>query len=313
MGAFTCLDLFSGAAGAWTLGLHRAGFRTVAAAEADPWRREMFAKRWGVHVYADVREITADAWDGARPFLVCGSPPCQHISAANTRGRGVLGDRLFFEAARIADELRPTWIAFENSDRLPARGYDSVAASLEGAGYDLWPVILGAGHAGAAHRRNRIFVIGRLSASADTGQGRTLEQSSGLGCLGADADRNGGQMLSGDNMGGRKRSAAEGAGDDRIGVGGISADADGAGLRIEQGRRCWPDGARAPISLDPGAGLGPVGTASLASYLRAYAGIPRRLAERWRAAFGDAIPPQITEVIGHAILALEADEMARAA
>lgn len=36
---FRVLDLFAGAAGGWTLGLHRAGFVTVAACEIVPWRR----------------------------------------------------------------------------------------------------------------------------------------------------------------------------------------------------------------------------------------------------------------------------------
>src|SRR3990167_5968957 len=35
----TVLDLFCGAAGGWSLGLERAGFRTVAACESDPRRR----------------------------------------------------------------------------------------------------------------------------------------------------------------------------------------------------------------------------------------------------------------------------------
>lgn len=43
----TVLDLFAGAAGGWSLGLHRAGFRTVAAVELDPWRRATFGRLHG--------------------------------------------------------------------------------------------------------------------------------------------------------------------------------------------------------------------------------------------------------------------------
>lgn len=43
----TVLDLFSGAAGGWSLGLERAGFNTVAACELDPWRRQVFARLHG--------------------------------------------------------------------------------------------------------------------------------------------------------------------------------------------------------------------------------------------------------------------------
>ncbi len=39
----TVLDLFCGGAGGWSLGMHRAGYRTVAACEIDDWRRSVFA------------------------------------------------------------------------------------------------------------------------------------------------------------------------------------------------------------------------------------------------------------------------------
>lgn len=42
----TVLDLFSGAAGGWTLGMHRAGYATLAMCEIDLWRREQLARRW---------------------------------------------------------------------------------------------------------------------------------------------------------------------------------------------------------------------------------------------------------------------------
>ena len=37
------LDLFSAAAGGWSLGLHRAGFVTIAACEIVEWRRILYA------------------------------------------------------------------------------------------------------------------------------------------------------------------------------------------------------------------------------------------------------------------------------
>lgn len=40
------LDLFCGAAGGWSLGMHRAGYHTIAACEIDPWRRAVFAQHW---------------------------------------------------------------------------------------------------------------------------------------------------------------------------------------------------------------------------------------------------------------------------
>jgi hypothetical protein len=114
------LDLFCGAAGGWSLGLHRAGFTTVAACEVDPWRRSVFGRNNpGVVLYDDVRTLGADRLLrdlGFLPEIVCGSPPCQDASTANTKGRGVDGERtgLFFDAVRIVREVRPRWVLLEN-------------------------------------------------------------------------------------------------------------------------------------------------------------------------------------------------------
>ena len=160
-----CLDLFCGAAGGWTLGLHRAGWKTVAACEADPWRRAVFQHNWpGVVMFDDVRTLTAPSLAGLGPLdAIVGSPPCQDASTANTKGRGVDGERtgLFFDAVRLVREVRPRWVCFENVPGLRARGYDRVHDALEAAGYTVWPLVVGAWHAGAPHKRNRVWIIGR--------------------------------------------------------------------------------------------------------------------------------------------------------
>lgn len=53
-GQISVLDLFSAAAGGWSLGFHRAGFKTVAACEWIGWRRAIYAQNNpGVPIYAD--------------------------------------------------------------------------------------------------------------------------------------------------------------------------------------------------------------------------------------------------------------------
>ena len=92
------LDLFSAAAGGWSLGMHRAGYRTIAACEVIDWRRALYSENNpGVPVYDDVATLTADRLirDGVGlPDIVVGSPPCQDISSANTKGKGVDGERV---------------------------------------------------------------------------------------------------------------------------------------------------------------------------------------------------------------------------
>ena len=160
------LDLFSAAAGGWSLGMHRAGFTTIAACEVEAWRRALYSENNpGVKVYDDVRTLTADrllADLGRLPSIVVGSPPCQDISSANTKGKGVEGERsgLYFEAIRIIDEVRARWFALENSANLRTRGADAVIAALEAIGYACWPVVVRAGDVGANHERPRCWLIG---------------------------------------------------------------------------------------------------------------------------------------------------------
>lgn len=160
------LDLFSAAAGGWSLGLHRAGYRTVAACEREAWRRALYAENNpGVILYDDVCTLTGErllADLGALPDIVVGSPPCQDISSANTKGKGVDGERsgLFFEAIRIIGEVRPRWFALENSANLRTRGADRVLGELEGLDYACWAVVVGGDNIGANHERKRSWVIG---------------------------------------------------------------------------------------------------------------------------------------------------------
>lgn len=181
------LDLFSAAAGGWSLGMHRAGFTTIAACEVEAWRRALYSENNpGVKVYDDVRTLTADrllADLGQLPSIVVGSPPCQDISSANTKGKGVEGERsgLYFEAIRIIGEVRPRWFALENSANLRTRGADAVIAALEAIGYACWPVVVRAGDVGANHERPRCWLIG-----CDLAQ---VADADGLGSIGREWGR----------------------------------------------------------------------------------------------------------------------------
>ena len=160
------LDLFSAAAGGWSLGLHRAGFITIAACEIVEWRRILYAEHNPhVRLYEDVRGLTAARLVsdlGILPDIIVGSPPCQDISSANTKGKGIEGERsgLYLEAVRLVGDCRPRWFAFENSPNLRTRGADRVLDELETLGYAVEPCVVGADSVGANHVRKRSWLIG---------------------------------------------------------------------------------------------------------------------------------------------------------
>ncbi|PRD40502.1 DNA methyltransferase [Phyllobacterium phragmitis] len=160
------LDLFSAAAGGWSLGLHRAGFITIAACEIVEWRRILYTENNPhVRLYDDIRELTAARLVsdlGILPDIIVGSPPCQDISSANTKGKGIEGERsgLYLEAVRLVGDCRPRWFAFENSANLRTRGADRLLGELDALGYACEPCVVGASDLGANHIRKRSWLIG---------------------------------------------------------------------------------------------------------------------------------------------------------
>lgn len=342
----TAACLFSGIGG-WELAAQQCGIETVWAAEWDEWKAARYRERFpSVALYGDVEKLDGHELKrrhGPIRFLF-GSPPCTDISAANHRGQGVDGDesRLYFEAIRLAGEIRPDWCCFENSDRLRVRGADRVCAALEREGYACWPLVVAAGHAGAPHIRRRSWLVAANSeriglrdqsgrSGGEIGKGPTIPQDN------ADANGDGQSRLSVDaEMGG-------GEGVDRINQSsdrhwGEPADAS---VRFERrrsqvGRRqrgpeetetagavrkpCHSDRARlAEWQGFAGHDGQEQSTAqrtassywdhsgnSLARHLCLVDGVSPRMARQWRSAYGDAVVVPVVAGIIRGILKVEA-------
>jgi DNA (cytosine-5)-methyltransferase 1 len=116
---FRVLSLFAGIGG-FDLGLERTGgFRTVAFCEIEPFCQRILKQHWPeVPCYGDVRELTAERLraDGIVPDVICGGFPCQDISVAGRREGITDGTRsgLWSEVARLIGELRPSYAIVEN-------------------------------------------------------------------------------------------------------------------------------------------------------------------------------------------------------
>jgi DNA (cytosine-5)-methyltransferase 1 len=159
------LSLFSGIGGL-DLGFEWAGFETVAFCEIEEFPRKVLNKHWpNVPIIEDVRNVTKESVP--RVDVIIGGFPCQDISYAG-KGAGIDYDLseqegtrsgLWWEYWRTIRELRPRYVVAENVSALTNRGLDIVLGSLAQIGYDAeWQIVSAAG-VGAAHIRERIFIV----------------------------------------------------------------------------------------------------------------------------------------------------------
>lgn len=187
----TAIDLFAGAGGL-AISVEQAGFRTVATVDlnADAVASLLASQEAGIAVpdekqrryldgtrifHADVAEVTGrdlrppGAPHNWRPDLLAGGPPCQPFSSAGRQhGLDDPRGRLFLQFVRIASELRPRYVMFENvrglltqkgPDGRPGQVLELVQASFEELGYAVRFAVLNAADYGAAQRRVRLYML----------------------------------------------------------------------------------------------------------------------------------------------------------
>ena len=187
------LDLFSGIGG-FSLGLERAGMKTVAFCEIEEFPRKVLKKHWpNVPIYEDVRELNATrlAADGITGIdVICGGFPCQPFSVAGKRMGAEDNRYLWPEYFRLIEELRPNWVIGENVIGLVNLGLDAVLDDLEGAGYAARTFDIPACGVGAPHIRRRLWIV------ADAGHARIL-QSRKSGYVGEEGCKSGGILANG--------------------------------------------------------------------------------------------------------------------
>jgi DNA (cytosine-5)-methyltransferase 1 len=163
------LDLFSGIGG-FSLGLERAGMETVAFCEFDKKAQLVLKKHWPeIPIYDDVRELSGKQFEGQTIDLICGGFPCQPFSVAGKQ-KGEEDDRhLWPEYFRLIQEIRPRWVIGENVSGLINMGLDQVLSDLESADYSCQTLVIPACAVNAPHRRDRVWIIAN-SESARAGE-----------------------------------------------------------------------------------------------------------------------------------------------
>ncbi len=270
---YKVLDLFSGIGG-FSLGLERAGMETVAFCEIDPFCRKVLRKHWpDVPIYEDIRELTKETLDGITADVICGGYPCQPFSSAGKRA-GEADDRhLWPEMYRVIEAVRPRWIIAENVAGHITLGLDDVLSDLEAAHYTWWTFVIPACAVDAQHRRDRVWIVAHPEDMQRNGgrehrepRKRQVPESGKPSCpqLVADASQ--------PRLQGRAQTGHPGSQWTRSN---------------QQPERCR-DSARSAWLPEPSVG-------------RVANGIPRRV-DRLRS-LGNAVVPQVVEVIGRAIMA----------
>jgi DNA (cytosine-5)-methyltransferase 1 len=149
------LDLFSGIGG-FSLGLERAGMKTAAFCEIEPFCRAVLRKHWPeVPCHEDVRTL---------PYiggidLLCGGFPCQPWSTAGKQLGADDPRHLWPAMLAVIQRERPTWVVGENVPGIIRVGLDPVLADLEAAGYKWRAVIVPAIAFGSPQRRARVWIV----------------------------------------------------------------------------------------------------------------------------------------------------------
>ena len=315
-------SLFAGIGGI-DLGLERAGWTGRWQVEWDPFCQHVLAHHWpdvprygdihGVHGAAacpdgdansgDVSTLRAvSQGDGSQPRrdsggtcglclepvdLIAGGFPCQPWSVAGKR-QGTEDDRwLWPEFERTVRELRPRYVLVENVPGLLAGrgGMGAVLGGLAALGYDAEWDVISAAAVGAPHLRDRVWIV----AHADRSGRQEPRWSVAVGTAFGPAERGGASVEDADC--GTVESRRRGRGTPEAGQ--LADTTSGTRLWQAQGQDGHPPFRHQGNGADCWRVEPDVG--------RVAHGVPARV-DRLRA-LGNAVVPQVVEVIGRRMMA----------
>lgn len=173
---FTFGSLFSGMGGI-DLGLCRAGMQCKWQVEKDAFCQKVLAKHWpNVTRYGDVRTVGRDTLEAVD--LIAGGFPCQPHSLAGERQSSEDERDLWPEFYRLICELKPRWVLGENVLGLLSSEngsfFSTILRQLAEAGYDAEWFVLRASDVGAPHQRERVFFVAHANWLRESGQERTI-------------------------------------------------------------------------------------------------------------------------------------------
>jgi DNA (cytosine-5)-methyltransferase 1 len=335
-------SLFAGIGG-FDLGLERAGMDCRWQVEIDAYASNVLAKHWpGVTRWADVRTFPVGDPADWQVDLICAGVPCQPVSHAGKQ-KGANDERwMWGEALRVVADLCPRFFVAENPIGLlnhdRGRTFHGILRAFASVGYLCEWHVISAADVGAPHRRERVWLVAYADGVPCT-EGQSRRTDSGLRSPGEGSPERQDQGEAGRVAGGRSTDSGEPSPVDQVsllrglllhdslrsrsrlplpsdrGVGAESvqasdhvADSDGEGLErtvLEHASEGLPrpcSGARRDEEKEVSEAA--AGWWEAEPQLgRVAHGVPNRV-DRLRC-LGNAVVPQVAEVIGRAIVAME--------
>jgi len=152
-------SLFSGIGGI-ELGFEREGFRTNWFIENNEYCQAILRKNFpDTPIYGDISTIDFTRLKSVD--ILTGGFPCQDISQANPKGKGIEGERsgLWSYYAEAIRTIRSKYAIIENVPNIANKGLNIVLRDIAEAGYDAEWFCLRASDFGALHQRKRLFIV----------------------------------------------------------------------------------------------------------------------------------------------------------
>lgn len=287
------LDLFSGIGG-FSIGLEKAGMKTITFCEIEEYPSKILKKHWpGIPIARDVRLLSyreGILYEGDEPIyrgtidVICGGFPCQDLSVAGKQA-GIEAERsgLWSEFARLISEIRPRFAIVENVTALlsgpsgrPGRWFGRVLGDLAEIGFDAEWHCIPASELGAHHHRDRVWIMAypnRSHLARDRMSGRVQKEK-------PDINSGGGDWLTRENV-------AYPTGSRQQGQGKVEQSLFAEAYREGKTINAFSGGTPEIWQVEPELG-------------RVADGVPDR--SHKLKALGNAVVPQIPEIIGNAII-----------
>lgn len=153
------LDVFS-CIGCHAIGFDRAGIKTAALCEINPWRRLRLREHWPeTPIYDDVRNPIS-----GRADIIIGGPPCQKTSVASAIHGYRSGESLWPHMLARGLDAGAEWFVVEQPPG-NKEWEDAVSRDLAEHGYHVARVEFGASDIGAPYPRRRVYLVACTSLS----------------------------------------------------------------------------------------------------------------------------------------------------